>query len=531
MALTLTQHLASKLAPPAHLLQGTSKPIISFCATLGYARPFSFQGGCRSPSPLSSNFLPSQRQLLSSPLHCQPAGQGCFSTPSTRCVSHAGQQCLTHFQPSQQGQQTAAGALAVRQSARFPSHCGGQMGIHSLRVQRAQAISSEEEGGGSIATASPLSSAPEEAAAAPAPASEQPQRDGSEGTAAAPPGPAVRKRIVSGVQPTGSIHLGNYLGAIKNWVALQDQCDTLYFVVDLHAITLPHDPQELAASTKKSAAIYLACGVDPSKASIFVQSHVRAHAELTWLLSCATPISWLNRMIQFKEKSRKAGEDVGTGLLTYPLLMASDILLYQCDVVPVGEDQRQHLELTRDVAARINNIYGGKKRGGRVFKVPEMMIPPAGARVMSLTDGTAKMSKSAPSDLSRINLLDTPDEIRNKVKRCKTDSFLGMEFDHPERPECHNLLSIYQLVSSKSKEEVAAEVRDLSWGAFKPLLADALVAHLEPVQKRYQDVVADPAYVDSILAQGAERANEIADKTLKDVYDALGFLPPTRLRL
>eukprot|EP00271_Cylindrocystis_brebissonii_P014666 TRINITY_DN36106_c0_g1_i1.p1 TRINITY_DN36106_c0_g1~~TRINITY_DN36106_c0_g1_i1.p1 ORF type:complete len:481 (+),score=62.30 TRINITY_DN36106_c0_g1_i1:257-1699(+) len=362
----------------------------------------------------------------------------------------------------------------------------------------------------------------------------EPERGGQDEGAASEAVPGKKLRVVSGVQPTGSIHLGNYLGAIKNWVGLQDTCDTLYFVVDLHAITLAHDPEALAKSTKTAAAIYLAAGVDPEKASIFVQSHVPAHAELTWLLSCTTPISWLNRMIQFKEKSTKAGEDVGAGLLTYPLLMASDILLYQCDLVPVGEDQRQHLELTRDVAARMNNLFGGKKwkkrggRGSRLFKVPEVMIPPAGARVMSLTDGTSKMSKSNPQEQSRINLLDTPDEISQKIKRCKTDSVIGMEFDNPDRPECQNLLGIYQLVTGKTKEEVAAELRELSWGQFKPLLADAVVAHLEPVQKRYAEVVADPAYVDFILARGADKANAIAEETIANVYDAMGFLRPAR---
>ncbi|KAL3696726.1 hypothetical protein R1sor_010802 [Riccia sorocarpa] len=347
-------------------------------------------------------------------------------------------------------------------------------------------------------------------------------------------GSTVKKRVVSGVQPTGSIHLGNYLGAITNWVALQDVYDTLFFVVDLHAITLPHDPKELIEATRKIAAVYIACGIDPSKGSIFVQSHVGAHAELTWLLNCVTPISWLNKMIQFKEKARKAGEDVGTGLLTYPLLMASDILLYQCDLVPVGDDQRQHLELTRDVADRVNHLFGGKqwkKRGGpggRIFKVPEAFIPPAGARIMSLTDGTAKMSKSAPSDQSRINLLDTRDEIAKKITRCKTDSFIGMEFDNPERPECTNLLGIYQVVSGKSKEDVAEEVKAMNWGQFKPLLAEAIIEHLSPIQKRYGEVVADPVYLDGVLKAGAERAEGIANATLDNVRNAMGFLPRHR---
>ncbi|CAK7335978.1 unnamed protein product [Dovyalis caffra] len=348
------------------------------------------------------------------------------------------------------------------------------------------------------------------------------------------------KRIVSGVQPTGSIHLGNYLGAIKNWIALQNTYDTLFFIVDLHAITLPYDTRELFKATRDTAALYLACGVDTSKASVFVQSHVRAHVELMWLLSSATPIGWLNRMIQFKEKSRKAGdENVGVALLTYPVLMASDILLYQSDFVPVGEDQKQHLELTRELAERVNNLYGGRKwkklggRGGAIFKVPEPLIPPAGARVMSLTDGLSKMSKSAPSDQSRINLLDPKDVIANKIKRCKTDSFSGLipnppekslEFDNPERPECNNLLSVYQLVSGRTKEDVTKECQGLNWGSFKPLLTDALIEHLHPIQVRYEEIISDSAYLDSVLEEGASKAAEIADATLKNVYQAMGFL-------
>ncbi|KAG5031139.1 hypothetical protein JHK82_014752 [Glycine max] len=330
-----------------------------------------------------------------------------------------------------------------------------------------------------------------------------------------------RKRVVSGVQPTGSIHLGNYFGAIKNWVALQNVYDTLFFIVDLHAITLPYDTQQLSKATRSTAAIYLACGVDPSKASVFVQSHVRAHVELMWLLSSTTPIGWLNKMIQFKEKSRKAGdEEVGVALLTYPVLMASDILLYQSDFVPVGEDQKQHLELTRDLAER----------------VPEPLIPPAGARIMSLTDGLSKMSKSAPSDQSRINILDPKDLIANKIKRCKTDSFPGsqitcalydnsysLEFDNSERPECNNLVSIYQLISGKTKEEVVQECQNMNWGTFKPLLTDALIDHLHPIQVRYEEIMSDSGYLDGVLAQGARNAADIADSTLNNIYQAMGF--------
>ncbi|GLJ30610.1 hypothetical protein SUGI_0606110 [Cryptomeria japonica] len=342
----------------------------------------------------------------------------------------------------------------------------------------------------------------------------------------------VKKRVASGVQPTGSIHLGNYLGAIKTWVSLQDTYETLFFVVDLHAITLPYDAEQLSKATRDTAALYMACGIDVSKACIFVQSHVQAHAELAWLLNCVTPISWLNKMIQFKEKSRKAGdENIGTGLLTYPVLMAADILLYQCDLVPVGEDQKQHLELTRDLAEHVNYHFGGrkwKKLGGprrNLFKIPEALIPPSGARIMSLTDGLSKMSKSAPSDQSRINLLDTKDIIANKLKRCKTDSISGLEFDNPNRPECNNLLSIYQLVTGKTKQEVAEECKDMNWGQFKPLVTDAVTAHLEPIQARYKEISSDPAYLDGILAEGATKASAIACTTLSNVYQAMGFLP------
>ncbi|CAO1945941.1 unnamed protein product [Urochloa humidicola] len=350
-------------------------------------------------------------------------------------------------------------------------------------------------------------------------------------TEEAPTSPAMKKRVVSGVQPTGMVHLGNYLGAIKNWVALQDLYETFFFIVDLHAITLPYDAPELSKSTRSTAAIYLACGIDSSKASIFIQSHVRAHVELMWLLSSTTPIGWLNRMIQFKEKSRKAGdENVGVALLTYPVLMASDILLYQSDLVPVGEDQTQHLELTREIAERVNNLCGGRKwkklggRGGSLFKIPEALIPPAGARIMSLTDGLSKMSKSAPSDQSRINLLDPKDVIVNKIKRCKTDSFPGLEFDNPERPECRNLLAIYQIITGKTKEEVVSECQDMNWGTFKTTLTDALIEHLQPIQARYEEIMSDPGYLDNVLLEGAGKASEIADITLNNVYQAMGFL-------
>jgi len=340
-----------------------------------------------------------------------------------------------------------------------------------------------------------------------------------------------RKRVLSGVQPTGSIHLGNYMGAIRNWVSLQETYDTFFMVVDLHAITLSHDPKELLHSTRSSAALYMACGIDPAKARVFVQSHVPAHAELAWMLSCVTPIGWLKKMIQFKEKSRKAGnEEVGTGLLTYPVLMAADILLYQSDLVPVGEDQRQHLELARDLAERTNYLFGGKKakkmgcKYTRLLKVPDAFIPPAGARVMSLQDGTSKMSKSAESDLSRVNLLDTPDSIVNKIKRAKTDAYEGLEWDNPDRPEAKNLLTIYQCATGLSKEAVEAEVAGMRWGEFKPRLADAVVEHLTPIQRKYTEVMGDQALLDAILAEGAAAAAEEANATLINVRQAMGFV-------
>lgn len=331
-----------------------------------------------------------------------------------------------------------------------------------------------------------------------------------------------KQRVLSGVQPTGNLHLGNYLGAIRNWVEIQQQYDNFFCVVDLHAITVPHDPRVLADNTLTTAALYLACGIDLECSTIFVQSHVTAHSELTWLLNCITPLNWLERMIQFKEKAIKHGENVSVGLLDYPVLMAADILLYDADKVPVGEDQKQHLELTRDIAIRINDKFAKKKEP--VLKLPDPLIRQQGARVMSLTDGTKKMSKSDPSELSRITLLDTPDEITKKIKKCKTDPVKGLEFDNPDRPECHNLLSLYQLLSSKTKEEVATECQDLGWGQFKPLLTETTIAALEPIQEKYQSIISDRAYLDSVLRNGAIKANEVASATLHRVKNALGFL-------
>lgn len=330
-----------------------------------------------------------------------------------------------------------------------------------------------------------------------------------------------KQRILSGVQPTGNYHLGNYLGAIRNWVQGQSEYENYLFVADLHAITVPHDPRKLAADTYTLVALYLACGLDLAHSTIFIQSHVSAHSELTWLLNCITPLNWLQDMVQFKEKAVKQAENVSVGLLDYPVLMAADILLYQADKVPVGEDQKQHLELTRDIVNRFNHQFAPDKP---VLKLPNPLILPAGARVMSLTDGTRKMSKSDPSDLSRIHLLDTPEQITNKIKRCKTDPVRGLTFDDPERPECHNLLTLYVLMSGKSKLEVAAECENMGWGQFKPLLTEAIIYGLKPIQEKYDLIMASPGYLDSLLRAGRIKAEEIANQTLAQVKSALGYI-------
>lgn len=363
--------------------------------------------------------------------------------------------------------------------------------------------------------------------------------------------PIRPERVLSGVQPTGSLHLGNYLGAIRQWVDFQNEEQTnedgdvvpvenFFCVVDLHAITMPHDPKDLQESTLSSAALYLAAGIDPTKSKIFVQSHVPAHSELAWLLNCITPMGWLERMIQFKEKAKKQGESVGVGLFSYPILMAADIMLYQSTKVPVGEDQRQHLELTRDIVRRFNDMFckGNqyKKRckaagvpSRPVFVEPDAIILKEGARVMSLTDGSSKMSKSDPSDASRINVLDDPKTIRDKIKRCKTDAIPGIEWDNPDRPEATNLLNIYSAVqpTKRTKEDILNEVGDMTWGEFKPVIADAIVNHLKPIQDRYYEVRNDPDALDEILKQGADAANEVAERTLLNTKVAMGFnIPP-----
>ncbi len=332
-----------------------------------------------------------------------------------------------------------------------------------------------------------------------------------------------RKRVLSGVQPTGALHLGNWLGAIRNWVELQKTHETFFCVVDLHAITVPHDPATLAENTLSTAAQYMACGIDPKISSIFIQSHIAAHSELCWLLNCVTPLNWMERMIQFKEKAIKHGDNVSVGLLDYPVLMAADILLYDADLVPVGEDQKQHLELARDIAQqRINSKFGVLDKP--LLKVPEPLIIKEGAKVMSLSNGRNKMSKSDPNEGSRIALLDPPDLIKKKIKRAKTDPKIGLEFDNPSRPEAENLLSLFSLMSGIDKKTAAEKCSEMGWGTFKPLLTDATIAALEPIQNRYKELIQKPEELNQVLADGRATAEEVAQSTLDRIKAAVGLL-------
>jgi tryptophanyl-tRNA synthetase len=332
-------------------------------------------------------------------------------------------------------------------------------------------------------------------------------------------------RIVSGIQPTGSLHLGNYLGAIRNWVRMQHALkpgdEAFFFIADLHAITLFQQPAELKQATREIAAALMAAGIDPARAVLFNQSQVSAHAELAWVLGCTARVGWLNRMTQFKEKSGKDREGASVGLYTYPVLQAADVLLYKATHVPVGEDQKQHLELARDIATKFNTDFGVD-----LFALPEPTIPPSSPRVRSLRDGNAKMSKSDPSDQSRINLTDSADDIRLKVKRAKTDSepLPTNEAGLEGRPEARNLVEIYAALSDATIADVLATFGGQGFGAFKPALAELLVAHLAPMNERFRALLAEPDRIDSALAKGAARARAVAAGTMREVRDAVGFL-------
>jgi tryptophanyl-tRNA synthetase len=329
----------------------------------------------------------------------------------------------------------------------------------------------------------------------------------------------ARPRVLSGVQPSGNLHLGNYLGAIKRWVDNQDQFDNFFCIVDLHAITVPQDPVALRRQTRELAAFYLAAGLDPEKSTIFVQSHVPAHAELGWILNCVTPMGWLERMTQFKDKSAKEADNrerISTGLFDYPVLMAADILLYQARYVPVGDDQRQHVELTRDVAERFNRLFGD------TFVVPEPMIAESGARIMSLEDPTKKMSKSDESAGSRIGVYDSPDAIRRNVMRATTDSLRDVRFD-PERPGVYNLLAIYEVLSGQHRSEIEGQFAGKGYGDLKREVADLVIATLEPIQARAKSLL-ESGELERLLAEGAGRAAPVANQTLRQVKHAMGFL-------
>ncbi len=322
------------------------------------------------------------------------------------------------------------------------------------------------------------------------------------------------KTVFSGIQPTGNLHLGNYLGAIRNWIDLQNQHRCIFGVMNLHAITLPQDPKILKQNVIDAAATYLACGLDPKKVALFAQSEVVEHAELAWVFSTLTPMGWLNRMTQFKEKSAK---DENLGLYSYPVLMAADILLYRADLVPVGEDQKQHLELTRDIAGAFNRRFGVE-----YFRLPEVMIVKDVKRIMSLQDGTKKMSKSDDSELSRINLTDSADEIVKKIKKAKTDSLPTITFDET-RPEIFNLLNIFSAFANKAPDAIAKEYETLGNGKFKTDLAEVLVNELRPIQEKLAQFKQDQAYVCQILDQGRRQAHEIAAKTRKEVFKIIGL--------
>ena len=329
--------------------------------------------------------------------------------------------------------------------------------------------------------------------------------------------PAVKKRVFSGIQPTGNIHLGNYLGAFRNWVTTQNEYDNIFCIVDLHAITMPIDPKELHLNTRKLAALYLACGLDTRYCKLFVQSHVHEHAEASWILSCFTPMGWLNRMTQFKTKAGENPDSVGTGLYSYPVLMACDILLYQTHFVPVGDDQRQHIEFTRDLAQRFNTLYGEQ-----VFTIPEGQIRAEGARIMSLDDPTKKMSKSDPNPASRINLLDDPKTIKQKINRATTDSLRLVTFD-PERPGITNLLTIYQTLTGQTQQEIEEAFAGKGYGDFKAALIEQLVETLRPIQSRYNELINDLPTLEGMLKQGADDIRPLAQGTVSHMKRVVGL--------
>lgn len=327
-----------------------------------------------------------------------------------------------------------------------------------------------------------------------------------------------KKVMLSGIQPSGELHLGNYLGAIKNWGARADEFDCFYFMADMHTITVRQTPAELRRRTLEQVAQYIACGLDPERNTIFVQSHVHQHAELAWVLECYTMFGELSRMTQFKDKSAKHPDNVNGGLFTYPVLMAADILIYNADLVPVGQDQTQHLEIARDIAGRFNGIYGD------TFTLPEGYVPAAGAKIMSLAEPTKKMSKSDTNVNSFILMTDDKDAIVRKFKRAVTDSDGVVRFDRETKPGVSNLMCIYSTFTGKSNDEIAAEFEGKGYGDFKLAVAEVTADALAPVQAEYGRILADKAYVDEVLKNGAERASRLANRTVSKVYRKVGLL-------
>jgi len=329
---------------------------------------------------------------------------------------------------------------------------------------------------------------------------------------------SAKKVMLSGIQPSGDLHLGNYLGAVKNWSELAEEFDCYYFMADLHSITVRQNPAELRRRSVSQLAQYIACGLDPEKNTLFLQSHVHEHAELGWILNCYTMFGELSRMTQFKDKSSKNSENINGGLFTYPALMAADILLYQADYVPVGEDQRQHCELTRDIAIRFNNLYG------ETFKVPEAYIPRVGARIMSLSVPNSKMSKSDPQGC--VFILDKPEEIARKFKRAVTDSDTEncVRYDPEAKPGVSNLMSIYAAVTGKSFDEIERDFAGKGYGAFKPAVGEAVIETLRPIREESERMIADKAYLQGVYTEGAQRASAVARRTLRKVYKRVGFV-------
>ena len=326
----------------------------------------------------------------------------------------------------------------------------------------------------------------------------------------------TKKRIFSGVQPSGVLTLGNYLGALKNWVSLQDEYECIYCAMDMHAITVRQNPADLRRRTAEVLALYIACGIDPEKSLLFVQSHVPAHAELSWVLGCSTMFGELSRMTQFKDKSQSHADNVNAGLFTYPVLMAADILLYQTDIVPVGADQKQHIEIARDIAGRFNGVYG------ETFKIPEAYIPKTGMKITSLTDPTKKMSKSDPNPNSYIHIIESRDDTVRKIKRAVPDSGSEVTFS-PDKPGICNLMNIYSAFTGKTNEEIEKEFAGKGYGEFKAAVGETCADCLEPVRQKYALLVKDKAYIEGIMKNGAAKAQYLARKTLSKVYRKVGF--------